>query len=221
MKAKWNWRTYNKEQESSFFKWSQGRSRVRVVGKNAVYNFHGTADRLRATTAEISRTIKIRTRVVFLNEVRVVLESGLSPDNKTIEYHQNIRQSKWAKWMWFVKLDSNMEYIRNNFLSNRDNIERDLESGKTSGHPPIYPPLLPLEPGSSDNIGHSFPMFGDRSNIASTVSMQMDTSEMQLDTNQKRSWHENQADSNKVRIVSQTSRIPTLVSIITCNRRWI
>jgi len=72
--------------------------------------------------------------------------------------------------------------------SNRENIERDLES---CGHTSIYPPLLP-----PSNIPAMDTMVG-----------------IQSDTNQKRSWHQDQSNCNKVRIVTQTSRIPKLVGV--------
>ena len=127
-----------------------------------------------------------------------------------------------------------MEYIRTHFLTtNRDNIElRDLESG---GHTSIYP-----EPGSSDSqIGvgdepntSTYPAQPAVPNsiltsdaMTSTDSMQIETSRenlqsslpaevgMQLDANQKRSWHQDHAGSSKVRIVPQTSRIPMAKSV--------
>lgn len=128
-----------------------------------------------------------------------------------------------------------MDYIRHNFLfsSNKDNNIKlhDLESGERSGDSDtsIYPPLQMVVDNrvdngpsiSTQNYSHSFPTSDATSNIqamASTNSMQVETSggSLQLllpDANQKRSWHQDQADSNKVRIVAQTSRIPTVVSI--------
>ena len=74
------------------------------------------------------------------------------------------------------------------------------------------------------NYSHSFPMSDAASinTMESTDSMQIETSggslppaeiKMQSDTNQKRSLHGDQAEFNKVRIVAQTSRIPTVVSV--------
>ena len=116
-----------------------------------------------------------------------------------------------------------MDYIRHNFLfsSNKDNNIKlhNLESGERSGDSDtsIYPPLQMVVDNrvdngpsiSTQNYSHSFP---------TSDAMQVETSggSLQLllpDANQKHSWHQDQADSNKVRIVAQTSRIPTVVSI--------
>jgi hypothetical protein len=135
-----------------------------------------------------------------------------------------------------------MEYIRNRiFSSNKDDIELcDLESSNSQMRPAntsTYP--TPLEPGLSNsqigvgdgpptqpavpNYSHSFPTSDAASNIHTMDSMQTSGGnlqllspaevEMQSNANQKRSGDQNQADSNRVRIVAQTSRMPTVVSV--------
>jgi hypothetical protein len=124
-------------------------------------------------------------------------------------------------------------YFFNNFLtSNSDNDVdlRDLESGERSGDA-IYPPL---PPGSFNNL-----VVGGRPANISTypippetdaaTSMEIETSgrSMQLSPAEvgmqaeKRSRHLDQVVFEKVRIVPQTSRIPTVVSdcVLTCNMK--
>jgi hypothetical protein len=142
------------------------------------------------------------------------------------------------KKLWWIKHSiRKMEYIRNFLPPNRDDVKlHNLESGERSGHA-IYPPLPPVSSNSQIGVGggpntsiyptqpavpnysYSFPT----SDVAD--SMQMETSReslqslspvkfgMQSDANRKHSQDWDQADSNKVRIVAQTSRIPTVVSI--------
>jgi hypothetical protein len=127
-------------------------------------------------------------------------------------------------------LNSKMFFFNHILSSSRDNdVElHDLESGERSGNIAIYPPL-PLEPFNSQmGVG------GRPANISTSptpqASMQIETSGgsmqlspaevgMQSDPNPKRSRYWDQANSDKVRIIAQTSRIPTVVSAVTCHMK--
>lgn len=76
-----------------------------------------------------------------------------------------------------------MEYFRNNFLSRRDG-NRDIELGD-------------LESGTSGASSHLLPAEVD----------------MQLDGNEKRQMEMDLPIFEKVRVVSPSSRLPTLVSV--------
>jgi hypothetical protein len=120
-----------------------------------------------------------------------------------------------------------MEYIRNHFLSSNsyNDLElRDLESGERSGKNNIYPSLPPGSLNSQMGAG------GRPANISSyLIPLESVDASMQIETGQsiqtspaevemqseKRSENWEEANSNKVRIVPQTSKIPTLVSA--CN----
>jgi hypothetical protein len=98
-----------------------------------------------------------------------------------------------------------MEYIRNNFLSsnrgsNSDVELRDLESG-TSGA------RLPAEVDSDSDVE-----LRDLESGTSGTSLPAEV-DMQLDANEKRRMQWDPPVFKKVRIVPQTSRIPTVVSV--------
>jgi hypothetical protein len=131
-----------------------------------------------------------------------------------------------------------MEYVRNYFpSSNKDDIElSDLNSGDLTPEPGLSNSQMEVGDGPNTsthptqpavpNYSHSFPTSDAASNIhaLSTDSMQIETSgessqllslakvETQSDANQKHSWHQDQANSNKVRIIAQT-RMSTAVSV--------
>ena len=107
-----------------------------------------------------------------------------------------------------------MEYFRKNFFSSiRDNdVElHDLESGRS-----IYPslPTTPLEPLPADAAPNfNFNAMHVETSLGSLQLGSPAETGMQSD-NPKRLCHQDQAGSNKVRIVAQRSRIPTLVSLL-------
>jgi hypothetical protein len=115
------------------------------------------------------------------------------------------------------KLNSKMAYFLNHFLSRRDDDDElcDLESGEGSGHSTMYPPLPPTLPTPLELDAASMQI------ETSGRSMHFSQAEdgMQSDPNPKRSRHWDQTDSTKVRIVPQTSRIPTVVSAVTCHMK--
>lgn len=103
-----------------------------------------------------------------------------------------------------------MEYIRNRFLSSirDDDVElHDLESGRA-----IYPTLPPTPLPTDAAPNFNFNAMQIETSGATLQSLSAAEAGMQSDNNPKR-FCQDQAGSNKVRIVAQTSRIPTLVSV--------
>lgn len=119
-----------------------------------------------------------------------------------------------------------MEFLRRLSSTRDGDIElADLEAGERSSH------ISPLPPGSfNSQIGVSggpantstYPTLPEPDAVSSGMvyAMQIESLSLaevgtQSDMNEKRSgyWSQPAADTNKVRIVPQTSRIPTVVSV--------
>ena len=108
----------------------------------------------------------------------------------------------------------------NSFLTSNNDVEfRDLESGKRSGNA-IYPPLPPT---SFNNLGNilTYPT----PDAATSMEVESGGSMQQAELGMQAEKHSQQLDPvvfGKVRIVPQTSRIPTVVSdCVMCNMKRI